>query len=701
MSDAESSVSAPVPDGTNADSDDGEGDAGEPSWLVAALLIALSGLAIAGIVGLALAIVAEFDALLVALIGVPMWAGVVFLGWPLVEQARARPALRHATAATLCMLVFLLGWLAWNVPRTAQHVLIERDPGSYTNTARWVARDGSLEVDVSKPPFAHQNGLVFGSAAIYLLPEEQVLQFQFSHFAPIVLAEMHGIGGDRLMFRGTVLVSALALLTLFTLALRVLRRPWLALAATIGLGVCLPQVYFSRDSFSELPMQALLLGGLWLLALARRTPRVGPGVVAGVALGAMAATRIDAPLLLLAPIAVIGVEWLGTGRGDRRVARLAGAFALGAAVPIAVGAIDLAARSGYYDTDLGPKYRATWAVVLLAVIGVAIVISLRHMLPGLRRWLADRRDALGTAAGVALAALLVFLWGPRRLISRPAKHSTNDTMRAIELREGIRPASGKRTYAEQSVEWIRWNIGVIALVLGIIGAAILASELVRRRRRDALGLFVAFCTGGVLYLWQPTIFPDQPWAMRRFLPVLLPAMFVFGALTIGWLMQWIGRRSTPRVSGIAGAVLAAGLVVPAAVGTWPVREMRSQAGYVNPVLWTCDEVGPHGAIIVLPSQTQLVHRTLPQALRSWCGVPVAVAQGQLTPERTAELKKATRAAGRKLYLVAGEAEPLQLAGAHKIRPSNTAVDPYNLSSRLAGLPNELHTRTFTIALGNA
>jgi len=686
---------APVP-GDDTTSDDGL----EPWWLVAGLLVALSGLAVAGVVGLALAVVGAFDALLVAAIGVPIWIGVVVLGWPIVTRARHRPLPRHVTAATLCVLVFLAGWLAWNLPRTGQHVLIERDPGSYTNTARWVAQDGSLEVDVSGPPFANQPGLVFGSAAIYLMPE-QVLQFQFSHFAPVVLAEMHAVGGDRLMFRGTVLISALALLALFALALRVLRRPWLALAAVVGLGVCLPQVYFSRDSFSELPMQALLMGGLWFLALSRRAPRLGPAIVAGVLLGSMAATRIDAPLLLLAPIAVIGVEWLGARRGDRSVAKLAGGFALGAVLPIAVGAVDLAARSGYYDTDLGPKYRATWAVVALALIGVALVVPFRHRVPALRAWLAARRDAFATAGGVLIAAILVFLWGPRRFVSEPAKQSTNATMQAIEIREGIRPVTGKRTYAEQSVEWIRWNIGVIALVLGIIGAAILASELVRRRRRDALGLFVAFCTGGVLYLWQPTIFPDQPWAMRRFLPVLLPAMFVFGALTIGWVMSWLERRSSLTWSRVAGVALTAGLVVPAAVGTWPVREMRTQSGYVNPVLWTCDEVGPKGAIIVLPSTTQLVHRTLPQALRSWCDVPVAVASGQLTPERTAQLKQAARDAGRTLYMVAGEAEPLELAGARHIRPSSTATDPYNLSSRLAGLPNDLHTRTLTIALGQA
>jgi hypothetical protein len=189
--------------------------------------------------------------------------------------------------------------------------------------------------------------------------------------------------------------------------------------------------------------------------------------------------------------------------------------------------------------------------------------------------------------------------------------------------------------------------------------------------------------------------------MRRFLPVLLPAMFVFGALTIDWLVRWIARRSTPRVSGIAGAVLVAGLVLPAAIGTWPVRDMRSQANYVKPVLWTCDQIGPNAAVIVLPSKSEPVERTLPQAFRSWCGVPVAVAKQQLSPQRTATLRRAARAAGLDLFLVAGEGDPLEAAGARHIRPSVTAYNPYSLTTTLAKRPDELKGSSFTIALGKA
>jgi hypothetical protein len=164
--------------------------------------------------------------------------------------------------------------------------LIERDPGSYVTTARWIATEGSLEIDIGESPFVGQPGVSSGSSAVYELPGG-VVQFQFSHFAPALYALAQSVGGDDLMFRAPLFVSALALMCFFAVALCILKRPWLALSIVVALGICLPQIWFSRDMYSEIPMQALLLGGLWLLA--SLTERVGPGpaFVTGVAFGAM------------------------------------------------------------------------------------------------------------------------------------------------------------------------------------------------------------------------------------------------------------------------------------------------------------------------------------------------------------------------------------------------------------------------------
>ena len=89
------------------------------------------------------------------------------------------------------------------------------------------------------------------------------------------------------MFRVPALLGAVGLLTIYAVGCRLIRRPWLVLAAIAGLAVALPEIQVTRDSFSEAATQVLLWGGVFLLlhrtASARRrwpfwpvSPSVGP-----------------------------------------------------------------------------------------------------------------------------------------------------------------------------------------------------------------------------------------------------------------------------------------------------------------------------------------------------------------------------------------------------------------------------------------
>src|SRR5436853_579858 len=79
--------------------------------------------------------------------------------------------------------------------------------------------------------------------------------FQFPHLLPSLLAQARSIGGDRLMFMLPPILGGVALLAFFVVASRVLRNPAVALGATACLAFVMPQVYFSRDAYSEIPMQ--------------------------------------------------------------------------------------------------------------------------------------------------------------------------------------------------------------------------------------------------------------------------------------------------------------------------------------------------------------------------------------------------------------------------------------------------------------
>src|SRR5207245_11034655 len=66
---------------------------------------------------------------------------------------------------------------------------------------------------------------------------------------------------------------------------------------------------------------------------------------------------------------------------------------------------------------------------------------------------------------------------------------------------------------------------IFAVVVAFAGFVILAS---RARRGDgaAATVFLVVVPVTVLYLARPSISPDQPWAMRRYLPVVIPGLAI-------------------------------------------------------------------------------------------------------------------------------------------------------------------------------
>src|SRR5262249_20010030 len=159
--------------------------------------------------------------------------------------------------------------------------------------------------------------------------------------------------GDRLMFASAPALGGVALLAFFVAAWRLLREPLVALVALVSFSFLLPQISFSRDAFSEIPLQVLLFTGLWIFADRRafRQPRVA--LVAGLLLGMLQAARIDALVVLLGLPPLFAVMWLLAHPQHRgAVARSAGACALGLVPGLALGVTDVGLRSYQYFHDL-------------------------------------------------------------------------------------------------------------------------------------------------------------------------------------------------------------------------------------------------------------------------------------------------------------------------------------------------------------
>ncbi|MGQ4719399.1 hypothetical protein ACUN22_37800, partial [Streptomyces anulatus] len=114
----------------------------------------------------------------------------------------------------------------------SQNVVVTRDPGSYVNTALWLSRTGGLELEPDQGVFGDVPELRYEGAGVYLTEDDE-LQFQFTHLASVLLAGAYAVGGERLLYRAPALAMGLGLLALYAVAVRVTRRPGLALVAPV------------------------------------------------------------------------------------------------------------------------------------------------------------------------------------------------------------------------------------------------------------------------------------------------------------------------------------------------------------------------------------------------------------------------------------------------------------------------------------
>jgi hypothetical protein len=142
----------------------------------------------------------------------------------------------------------------------------------------------------------------------------------------------------------------------------------------------------------------------------------------------------------------------------------------------------------------------------------------------------------------------------------------------------------------------------------------------------------------VAVLWMPATLPDQPWASRRLVPVVLPGLICLAL----WVSSRVRLRAAEVGAGrIAGALVSAccllALGLPAAVTTFDpgyagtgksakhlaVRGMAFKATYGGEraaVAGLCSAIGPSASVIIMDRTTAA---SFTQVVRGMCGMPTA------------------------------------------------------------------------------
>jgi len=143
--------------------------------------------------------------------------------------------------------------------------------------------------------------------------------------------------------------------------------------------------------------------------------------------------------------------------------------------------------------------------------------------------------------------------------------------------------------------YLSWPV----IVLAAIGAALLLTRLVRRRDPRLAAFVLSVGCVSALYLNQTYIFPDQIWAMRRFLPVVFPGLIIASVYPLTRLTRFAGlarfRTQTKVVTTVLALVIVMSpMVVWGRSHLWAVANGEVQIAEVNTA---CGVVGNHPVIL--------------------------------------------------------------------------------------------------------
>lgn len=626
-----------------------------PLWFERGLVVATAGMLSFGGFGLLLAVLGRYAMVPAFAVGTLLTVLVSVLAWPRRRDHSTgdRSKSRGIRYPAIGMCIVALAFAVWNGSDAAHHVAIGRDPGVYAVTGKWIATHGNLEVPAHPQWEATAGGVSVELPGTYS-EDSRHLEFQFNHLMPVLLAEADDLGGDPLLFRVPAVLGALALCAVFAAGCRLVRRPWLALVAVGTLALSLPQLNVSRDTYSEPSVELLLWTGLWLMLVAYQRRRFGMAVVAGAALGGTLLSRVDA-LVYLIPLPIVGALVLLTARSasDRRHLRKMHLGVLIGAVPVAIlGTIDVIERGGRYYADLHAQILqlqlAMAASILVAVLLLAVWPHVAPRAAGATGWLAARRQGLAIASAVVLVVGLFAVWMLRPAVMTGLT-SPIQLVAGLQRQAGI-PVDPTRAYSEYSLSWISWYIGPIAVTLAIVGVGLVAARMWRRIDPAGALLLSVAGFGGALYLWKPSIVPDQIWAMRRFVPATMPLMVLLAAGAIAALG---GVLAASAAGGIwerpVVAVGAAGMLMFPLGTSLPVAEFEPQAGVLTVVQAACKTVGPRGAVVFAANDPAGL--LLSTAVRTWCDVPVAVLARPQSAAEVRQLARSWQASGRTLWIV--------------------------------------------------
>src|SRR5579863_8196018 len=412
-------------------------------------------------------------------------------------------------------------------------------------------------------------------------------------------------------------------------------------------------------------------------------------LLAGLALGLTAAVRVDGLSILLPSVPIVGIMFAG-----RKPQWLP--FGLGLVAGAGYGlADDLVLARPYFDSLSSWTRPFGIAIAAVAVITVDCALIWRYAKLGrlAKRVLgiAPLRWLPGVIATLTVLVVIAFAVRPYVQTVRGDTNPGEISYVGYLQRVAGLPLDPRRLYAEDTLYWVIWYIGLPAVLLGVFGFALLTQRVLRSffTWKDPTGaarlwalplLIIGWIT--VTVLWRPGTVPDQPWASRRLVPVVIPGLILVAVWGAAWLTGRARARGAGKAASSAVAVFCLGaLLLPTTLTTFGIGVTSSSVangnskrlalqpvgpGQIDAVRSICTTLGPDASVVIVDPR---VASQFTQVIRGMCNVPVA-AMDRPPPVSLQPVISSIVSAHRRPVLLGADAAELNLFGSSPRRILN-------------------------------
>lgn len=604
----------------------------------AVIVPALTGYGIAAMV---LILTDSFSTPMLLLVAFPTSVVAVYLMVRLLRRIDRTPlykqnfSIKEETVVNICAVLLIATWLVVNGMFSFQTALIKRDPGIYSNTGIWLIDHQSTDIPVDKTLTEGVPGASAESSGIWYDTRTKDLSYvqpQGEHFFPMLLATAGKIGGVELLYKTNVIIGAMALFVFYGLV-RFFVKPRWALLGVVILMSSLPMIYFSRDTYTEPTAILLGMGAIMSLYIfftyAKQRSffdkrgdmgRLFALFPVGLIAGLPPIVRPDGYVVTASILVVLTVVILQSkmGKGQKYVGFLI--FLVGASIPAAIGFLDAYMLTSAYFSSHGKDIIQQLVITSLAALVALGLFGFK------RKKIHDALEDLHARAGRAykwlfagLIAVSVFM------VARPFFYKPEAKINAglgyiNNLQRELGDLVESRTYAEHTVSWLEWYIGGIVLILAVAGIGLVLHKVILGRKYIYLLILLPVLVATPIYLMTPRITGDQIWAMRRFLPLVMPLLILFGAIGMGYISDYLNKKVDKQIKpyvklGIIGIIGV--MVMQPLVTSRPFIKTVEAQGQLATIRSLCDSV-PTNSLIIWGDYSVLAREGV-QSTRGICG----------------------------------------------------------------------------------